>query len=201
MKFFAGLLSIAGFITCMSASAVASTSHAPASKTGAAHAPAKVAHPAAPKIKVAPADEYFGHLKMSILGIRNTLKDLALKADYNQTNAEQIFGSAAFAEEALREWEHKYPRDPWLAKTVAGLVHMYSKVPTVQGRAKMHAALAWLTGRYGSTKNLIDAAKAEADAADKISIVDPAAAATAAPAPSNAPAPAATNAPAPPAKS
>ena len=197
MKFYAGLLSIAGFITCISASAVASTSHAPAPK-------AAVKHPAAPKIKVAPADEYFGHLKMSILGIRNTLKDLALKADYNQTNAEQIFGSAAFAEEALREWEHKYPRDPWLAKTVAGLVHMYSKVPTVQGRAKMHAALAWLTSRYGSTKNLIAAAKAEADAADKATTVDPAAAPISAPPPaaagSNAPAPAATNAPAPPLK-
>ncbi|MDP9017534.1 MAG: hypothetical protein M3N19_04370 [Candidatus Eremiobacteraeota bacterium] len=207
MKFTAGLLSIMSFLACISASAVASQTHA--SK------PAKPAsHPAAahPTIKVAPADEYFGHLKMSILGIRNTLKDLAQKADYNPSNPEQIFGTAAFTEDALHEWEQKYPRDPWLAKTVAGLVHMYAKVPTAQGRAKMHAALAWLTSRYGKTLAIVNLAKAEVEAADK-AILSPASAATAAPsqatgtafptvapsgAPANAPAPVATNPPAPP---
>lgn len=202
MKYSAGLLSLAGILCALSGSAVAAQSH-PSSKP-AVHAKA-VAH-AAPKIKVAPADEYFGHLKMSILGIRNTLKDLAMKADYNPANPEQIFGSAGFAEEALREWEHKYPGDPWLAKTVAGLVHMYSRVPTTQGRAKMHAAFAWLSGRYGlSKKDLVAQAKAEVEAADK-AIVAPAEAATV-PSPAgasgaagspNQPAPAASNAPAPP---
>ena len=33
------------------------------------------------KYRVAPADEYFGRLKMSILGIRNTIRDMGLKAD------------------------------------------------------------------------------------------------------------------------
>ena len=197
MKYRAGLLSLVGILCALSGSAVAGQSH-PAKP--AVHAKA-VAH-AAPKIKVAPADEYFGHLKMSILGIRNTLKDLAMKADYNPANPEQIFGSAGFAEEALREWEHKYPGDPWLAKTVAGLVHMYSRVPTTQGRAKMHAAFAWLSGRYGSSKKeLVAQAKAEVDAADK-AIVAPADAATVPPPGgargANQPAPAASNAPAPP---
>lgn len=197
MKYRAGLLSLAGILCALSGSAVAAQSHPP---KPAVHAKA-VAH-AAPKIKVAPADEYFGHLKMSILGIRNTLKDLAMKADYNPANPEQIFGSAGFAEEALHEWEHKYPGDPWLAKTVAGLVHMYSRVPTSQGRAKMHAAFAWLSARYGSSKKeLVAQAKAEVDAADK-AIVAPADAATV-PSPAgasgaNQPAPAASNAPAPP---
>ena len=202
MKFLASLLSIVGFLSCISGSAVASQTHSVKSKLATSHVKATVkvplGHAPAAHPKVAPADEYFGRLKMSILGIRNTLKDLALKADYNPANAEQIFGTAAFAEESLHEWEHKYPGDPWLAKTVAGLVHMYSKVPTPQGRAKMHAALAWLTGRYGSTKALIAAAKAEADAADA-AIVSPAAAATTTPVSSttqlNSPAPAATNAP------
>ena len=152
---------------------------------------------------------------MSILGIRNTLKDLAQKADYNPANSEQIFGSAGFAEEALHEWEHKYPGDPWLAKSVAGLVHMYSRVPTASGRAKMHAAFAWLQKRYSKTKSLVAAAQAEVEAADKAAVA-PAEAATVAPpaapgtAPSaaaaatgtsatgvNAPAAQATNAPAP----
>lgn len=195
MRLYAGLLSLVGFLPSLAGSAVAAQPSAHAAKA-AVHASAhhRVAFQ---KIKVAPADEYFGHLKMSILGIRNTLKDLAIKADYNPSNPEQIFGSANFTEEALHEWEHKYPGDPWLAKTVAGLVHMYSRVPTVQGRAKMHAAFAWLSTRYGSTKKaLVAQEKAEVDAADK-AIVAPAEAATAAPqtgavAP-NAPAPAAGN--------
>ena len=203
MKVLAGLLSIACFSTCISASAVASQTH-PAKGKAVAHSPKKAA---APAIKVAPADEYFGHLKMSILGIRNTLKDLAQKAEYNPSNPEQIFGSANFAEEALHEWEHKYPNDPWLAKSVAGLVHMYSRVPTASGRAKMHAALAWLQKRYGKTKSVIAAAKAEVDAADQAAIA-PAEAATALPvtaaasssnssnSANNAPAPQVSNAPA-----
>ncbi len=165
MKFYAGLLSIGCLALSLSASAIGAQTHPASAKPG--HASHAVGHAA---IKVAPADEYFGRLKLSILGIRNTLKDLALKADYHPTTAESIFGSAAFAEEALREWEHKYPRDPWLAKTVAGLVHMYSKVPTPAGRAKMHAALAWLTSRYGTTRALIAAASAEATVADKLPI-------------------------------
>ncbi len=187
MKLLAALLSIVSLSVCISGSAAAS-------QTLAAHAK----RPA--PITVAPADEYFGRLKMSILGIRNTLKDLAQKAEYNPANPEQIFGTAAYAEESLHEWEHRYPADPWLAKSVAGLVHMYSRVPTAAGRAKMHAALAWLEGRYAKTKSIVAGARMEAEAADKAA-VSPAAAATpeaGASAPQNAPAPAATNAPAPP---
>ncbi|GAC1498518.1 MAG: hypothetical protein NVS1B14_01560 [Vulcanimicrobiaceae bacterium] len=165
MKFFAGLLSIGCLALSLSASAIGAQTHPASAKPG--HASPAARHVA---VKVAPADEYFGRLKLSILGIRNTLKDLALKADYHPTTAESIFGSAAFAEDALREWEHKYPRDPWLAKTVAGLVHMYSKVPTPAGRAKMHAALAWLTSRYGSPRGLVAAASAEVTAADQVPV-------------------------------
>ncbi|MDQ6929505.1 MAG: hypothetical protein M3126_02400 [Candidatus Eremiobacteraeota bacterium] len=211
MKFFAGLLSLVGLSICLCGSAAASKTHAVPAKHAKAALKAAPAQKAAParKITVAAADEYFGHLKMSILGIRNTLKDLAQKADYNPNNPEQIFGSAAFAEEALHEWEHKYPGDPWLAKTVAGVVHMYARVPTAGGRAKMHAAFAWLQARYGKTKALVEVAKAEVASADK-AVIEAAAAATIPPAASapnasavpalapNAPAPAVSNAPAPP---
>ena len=129
--------------------------------------PKPAAKKAAPRVVPAPADEYFGRLKMSILGIQNTLKDLALKASFDPPNSENIFNSATFAEEALHEWEHKYPTDPWLAKTVGELVHMYAQVPTVNGRLKMHAAMLWLQKHYAATKSIIAAAKAEVDRADQ----------------------------------
>ena len=36
----------------------------------------------AKKVAVAPADEYFGRMKMSILGIRNEIHDLTLKIGF-----------------------------------------------------------------------------------------------------------------------
>ena len=193
MKYFASLLSIIVIAACLCGSAGASKTHAPPGKTKSA-APRQA-------VKVAPADEYFGRLKMSILGVRNTLKDLAQKAEYNPGNPEQIFGSAAYVEEALREWEQKYPRDPWLAQSIAGLVHMYAHVPTPTGRAKMHAALTWLSARYGEMTAVLQVATAEAAAADRTAVA-PVSAATMAPpiqaTPLNAPAASASKAPAPP---
>ncbi|HEY9180755.1 MAG TPA: hypothetical protein VIO32_08535, partial [Candidatus Baltobacteraceae bacterium] len=76
-------------------------------------------------MRVAPADEYFGRLKMSILGIGNQLRDLALRLQYTPDKSEAILGSAAMVEDAMRDWEHKYPGDPWLAKDVYQLTSLY----------------------------------------------------------------------------
>jgi hypothetical protein len=112
--------------------------------------PAHAAHSAA-AIRVAPADEYFGRLKMSILGIRNQLRDLGLRLQYSPQNTEAVLGSAAFVEDAMRDWEHKYPADPWLAKSVYQLTDLYSRVHTVHGHRNAARALRWLLSRYGRT--------------------------------------------------
>lgn len=115
-----------------------------------AAAPAAAAtHPAA--IRVAPADEYFGRLKMSILGIRNTLHDLSLRLQYTPDKSEDILGSASMVEDALRDWERKYPADPWLAKSVYQLTSLYASVHTPHGHDSANRALRWLLGRYGHT--------------------------------------------------
>ncbi len=103
------------------------------------------------KLPVAPADEYFGHMKMSILGIRNQIKDLATKADSHPEIAESIFGAANLTEDAIKDWERKYPRDSWLPKTVFALERMYTKVPTDSGRERAKHAMAWLVGKYPRT--------------------------------------------------
>lgn len=108
-----------------------------------------VQHHAAPRI--APADEYFGRLKMSILGIGNQLRDLNLRLRYDPRTGSAVLGSAAFVEDALRDWERKYPADPWLAKDVYALANLYEHVPTGQGRQHAARALHWLTSRYART--------------------------------------------------
>jgi hypothetical protein len=98
----------------------------------AANAPAKPAPPApakspAPLSKYerahdttmktsAPADEYFGQMKISFLGIDNTLRD-AEKTAGDHTTDPAIISKVDFAEDALKDWERKYPHDPQLARS------------------------------------------------------------------------------------
>ncbi|HWT04239.1 MAG TPA: hypothetical protein VN224_00650 [Xanthomonadales bacterium] len=64
----------------------------------------------------APADEYFGRLKISFLGIDNTLRDAAVTAGDHTTDP-GVINKVAFAEDALADWEKKYPRDPQLTRS------------------------------------------------------------------------------------
>ena len=97
-----------------------------------------------PKCRVAPADEYFGKLKMSILGIRNTIKDQGLKIDVFPEKTESTWGSIAFVEDALHDWQKKYPCDSWLPTSVYALEHFYTKIHTDEGVKHVHATFAWL---------------------------------------------------------
>ncbi len=94
--------------------------------------------------KVAPADEYFGRLKMSILGIRNTIKDEGLKIDSDIAQGATVVKSCAYTEDALRDWEKKYPQDTWIPHTLFTLERVYAKVDSDDARAKAKATMLWL---------------------------------------------------------
>jgi hypothetical protein len=64
----------------------------------------------------APADEYFGRVKMSFLGMNNTFRDSAISSGTHTTDP-GIINKVALAEDALDAWAKKYPRDPQLART------------------------------------------------------------------------------------
>jgi outer membrane protein assembly factor BamD (BamD/ComL family) len=101
-------------------------------------------HPA----RVAPADEYFGRLKMSILGVGNELRDLAVRISYAPGREQQYLGAVTMVEDAIRDWERKYPSDPWLAKDVFALSQLYERIPTPDGQRHAAATLQWLVQRY-----------------------------------------------------
>lgn len=96
----------------------------------------------------APADEYFGRLKMSILGIRNHLNAVAREIESDPSRGQAAVDSLTLTEESLKEWEQKYPRDPWLARTVYMLVHVYAKMPRDVGHAHAVRTLSWLLAKY-----------------------------------------------------
>ncbi len=100
---------------------------------------------------LAPADEYFGPMKLSILGIRNTIRDLGFKIDADPSKGDAEIASAAFAEKAIRDWQKKYPRDTQLPRNIYYLEHLYAKVQTPLGSQKTYATETWLFTAYGTS--------------------------------------------------
>jgi hypothetical protein len=115
--------------------------------------PSKAVAKAAPKkCRVAPADEYFGKLKMSILGIRNTIKDQGLKIDVDPNAAPSTSNAISLTEDAIRDWQHKYPCDTWLPGTLFALERFYLKIHTDDGVKHVHATFAWLRHDYPKSR-------------------------------------------------
>jgi len=75
----------------------------------------------------APADEYFGRLKMSFLGMNNTFRDSSISSGDHTTN-QGIINKVALAEDALDDWARKYPHDPQLARTYFLAVQVDRKI-------------------------------------------------------------------------
>ncbi len=135
------------------------TASAPASAAPAAPSTAKKS--AAPKksngvrkltmADLAPADEYFGPMKLSILGIRNTIRDLGFKYMADPSKADSTIASAAFCEAALREWQKKYPLDTQLPRNIYFLEHLYAEITTDAGAKKTIATETWLFTAFPSS--------------------------------------------------
>ena len=103
---------------------------------------------AAPTANLAPADRYFGRLKMSILGVRNSLKDLSERAVAHPEDAEHIYDKAVLVEDALRDWHAHFPRDPWLPKFAYSLAQLYGKLETDDARVRRNDMLDWLAATF-----------------------------------------------------
>jgi hypothetical protein len=83
-----------------------------------------VSHPKpAPRAAVAPADEYFGRMKMSILGITNSIRDTGIREGFDPAGAAQYYGSLALTENALEDWARKYPQDGWIPRRAYDMSH------------------------------------------------------------------------------
>src|SRR5215469_10736504 len=77
----------------------------------------------------APADEYFGPFKESILGIRNHIVDFERKADTELSDAVRGMDNV---EIALEDWHRKYPHDSWLPGFLDRMVHVYGRAHLLQ---------------------------------------------------------------------
>lgn len=72
----------------------------------------------------APADEYFGPYQQSVLEIRNRLNDYDQMSPTSMVDP-SVGGYLDHLQLAIRDWQKKYPRDPWLPWTFAHLMREY----------------------------------------------------------------------------
>ena len=151
------------------ASTAAAQPHASATaKAKAKTQPAKQASHRTAISLLAPADEYFGPLKQSILGIRNSLRDMGLRYEVNHDIATQTLASASLTEASIRDWSHKYPRDHEVPQAIFNLQRLYTKILIDPARVKAKATADWLFGAYGNSpqaKSLHEILTTEAQAA------------------------------------
>jgi hypothetical protein len=99
--------------------------------------------------RLAPADEYFGRMKMSVLGIRNELHDTALRIRYDPRHADRQLGACRWIEDAIEDWGNKYPDDSWLPGMALDLEYLYARIHTRTSHLQAHHFLAWVERRYG----------------------------------------------------
>jgi hypothetical protein len=127
----------------------ASAANAAGTPSPSPHAKPVVPHVVFLKYRVAPADEYFGRLKFRILCIRNTIKDMGLKADADSSHAANaVMGSVGLTEDAIHDWEKKYPQDSWIPATIFSLERLYAKVDSDDARARAKITMTWLVHDY-----------------------------------------------------
>jgi hypothetical protein len=72
----------------------------------------------------APADEYFGPFKESILEIRNRL--VSFERDTNWDLARHV-RAIDDVEVSIEDWYRKYPRDPWIRGFTIRLERVYRR--------------------------------------------------------------------------
>lgn len=114
----------------------------------AAPASAEPTGDAASRFSAAPADEYFGPLRLSVLGIRNSLERTTQRVDADGYGFDAETKSVELVEQAVREWEAKYPRDSWLPRTFLALHTAYREIATDESLKRSIDTASWLIARY-----------------------------------------------------
>ena len=108
---------------------------------------------------LAPGDEYFGPLKLSYIGIRNTLRDIGLRYDVNHDLAKQTFATAQLTERSIRDWQKKYPHDVQVPRAIYFLQRVYTKVLSVESRERARVTATWLASDFHNSPQAKQLAK------------------------------------------
>jgi hypothetical protein len=101
-----------------------------------------------PLSAMAPADEYFGHARLSVLGIANTIRDSGARIHEGADPQSMTGGPLSFIPDAIQDWERQYPDDPWIARDLYGLEVVYLRARTPEGDERARSTADWLVRDY-----------------------------------------------------
>ncbi len=116
-----------------------------------AFVPAEAQHalPApSPASPLAPADEYFGHFRLSVLGIGNEMRLAAERLEHGVDPHTVCEGPLAFASDSIGAWEQAYPHDPAIPRYLLALERVYLEAAGPEARERAVATEAWLLRDY-----------------------------------------------------
>lgn len=101
---------------------------------------------------LAPADEYFGRLKLSPFGIRHKIFSLKDDLHHARRRPDDVEHEAQDVEDALRDWTARFPQDPWIAATAWNLATLYEELPGNDAQKRALSALQFVRDHFGDTE-------------------------------------------------
>jgi hypothetical protein len=99
----------------------------------------------------APADRYFGKLKMSALRIRYEILQLRPRYETHKLLPEEAEHLAVLDEDAFYAWAKSYPHDVWLASTGYLLAQFYEELPGSDARNRAVRILSYVKVHFPRT--------------------------------------------------
>jgi len=81
----------------------------------------------------APADEYFGHTKLSPIGVRNEITRIGKYLDVGW--GDRMTGDALWVVDALADWQQNYPRDYELPRLLLATYKTLGRIDSPQAKA------------------------------------------------------------------
>jgi hypothetical protein len=99
----------------------------------------------------APADEYFGRLQMSPLGIVNAIRLVSARRSARVLAASDAMSGLGLVEDSIRDWEARFPSDPWLPRVLLDLGRTYELFDGSDARRKALDVAQWMSATYRAT--------------------------------------------------
>ena len=124
-------------------------------------APRELAPEPIPIWAYAPADEYFGPLKMSILGVNNAIVNVR-RHQSGGVMSDASLASLNQVRLSIRDASKHYPRDPWIARAISALEGAYALFSDPRAHRHAGEAAMWLLWAYPRS---IDAVRLRAELA------------------------------------
>jgi hypothetical protein len=99
----------------------------------------------------APADQYFGQLKVSALRIRYEIMQLRPRYETHKLLPEEASHLLVLDENAFYAWAAAYPKDAWLASTGYLMAQLFAELPGSDARDRAVRAFTYVKAHFPTT--------------------------------------------------